>query len=222
MTRKRMVIILMGPPGAGKGTQAKQVAKKLDLPHISTGDILRNAIKNGSKLGNKAKKYMHKGELVPDEIILDIMKQRLQNSDCANGAVFDGFPRNKLQADKFFNFEYVMNSHTIKAILIELQDKVVVDRLSSRRYCPNCKNVYNLKNNKPKNKIEGDYICDNCGTKLITRDDDKIPTIKNRLQVYKKLTEPMIEFFKDKGYFNIVDGDQDIEKVNNEIMNILE
>ncbi|MBS3740870.1 MAG: adenylate kinase [Candidatus Cloacimonetes bacterium] len=217
----RKIVILLGPPGAGKGTQAKMVSEKLELPHISTGDILRNAIDAGTELGKKANKFMHKGELVPDEIVFDILKQRLQSADCYPGAVFDGFPRNKTQAKEFLELTYVNEASSIKAVLIDLDHEEVVKRLSNRRYCPNCNTVYNLINKKPDKKIDGDYICDKCGTKLIKRDDDKVDTIKNRLRVYEKSTAPIIDFFQKKSIFLTVDGDQNVQAVNQQIMELL-
>ncbi len=220
--RKSSVIIFLGPPGAGKGTQAKMVAKKLDLPHISTGDILRNAINNGSDLGKEAQQFMDKGELVPDNIIFAITEERLQQPDCTHGAIFDGFPRNIAQAKEFMNLDYINKADESFAILIDLANDKVIERISNRRSCPNCNSVYNLINKKPKKKVDGHYICDNCGSELVIREDDKVETIKNRLSVYEKSTAPIINFFKNESILNTVDGAQSVEKINSEIMHILD
>ncbi|MEA3475955.1 MAG: adenylate kinase [Candidatus Cloacimonadota bacterium] len=223
MTGKgKLIIILLGPPGAGKGTQAKLVENKYNIPHISTGDILRDAIDKNSKLGKKADVYMHKGELVPDNIILDLVEKRVTQSDCENGALFDGFPRNVKQATMFQNMKYVKNSESFYVILIDIPDKEAIKRLSNRRYCPKCKSIYNLIHKVPKKKNDGTYFCDNCGTKLIIRDDDKVETIKSRLEVYHESVKPMIDFYKKHCVVHIIEDAMFQNDVFHKITKIIE
>ena len=203
---RKLIVILLGPPGAGKGTQAKLIVDKYNIPHISTGNILRNAIDNNSELGQKADIYMHKGELVPDHIIFDLIEDRVSQHDCANGALLDGFPRNVKQAKMLQNMEYIKDSKNFYAILINIPDEEVIKRLSNRRYCSKCKSIFNLIHKIPKKNVNGTYFCDNCGTELIIRDDDKIETIKNRLNVYHKSVEPMIDFYKKNSSLHIINN----------------
>jgi len=200
----KLIIILLGPPGAGKGTQAKLIENKYNIPHISTGDILRDAIDKNSKLGKNAKDYMHKGELVPDDLVFDLIKERVENPDCKYGALFDGFPRNLAQAKMLMNIQYVKQSKNFFVFLINISDDEAIRRLSNRRYCPKCKSIYNLIHKIPERKKNGIYLCDNCGTELIIRDDDKVETIKNRLKVYHESAEHMINFFKELSVLHII------------------
>jgi len=230
----KLIIILLGPPGAGKGTQAKLIENKYSIPHISTGDILRDAVDKNSKLGKKADVYMHKGELVPDNIILDLVEKRVTQSDCENGALFDGFPRNVEQAIMLQNMKYVKDSKSFYAILIDIPDNEAIRRLSNRRYCPKCKSIYNLINKIPirsgfpmksgrlKKKEDGTYFCDNCGTELIIRDDDKIETIKNRLEVYHESVKPMIDFYKRHCVLHIIEDAVFKDDVFHKITKIIE
>jgi len=242
MTGKgKLIIILLGPPGAGKGTQAKLIENKYNIPHISTGDILRDAIDKNSKLGKKADVYMHKGspreisdklekikcfisqgKLVPDNIILDLVERRVTQPDCQNGALFDGFPRNVEQAIMLKNMKYVKDSESFYAILIDIPDKEAIKRLSNRRYCPKCKSIYNLIHKVPKKKNDGTYFCDNCGTELIIRDDDKIETIKNRLEVYHESVKPMIDFYRKHCVLYIIEDAVFQDEVFHKITKIIE
>jgi len=218
---KKRIVVLLGPPGAGKGTQAELIIKEFSIPHISTGNILRGAIQEGTSLGKKANAYMTKGELVPDELVIKLVEERVQRNDCREGALFDGFPRNKTQAEMFFRMDYITENSKISAILIDLPDEEVIKRLSNRRYCPNCKSIFNLIHKIPKKKINDTYYCDNCGSELIIRDDDKVQTIKNRLKVYHSTAGPLIEYFKKKNVLHVVDGSTGQKRVSEEILDIL-
>lgn len=219
-TTKR-IVVLLGPPGAGKGTQAELITDRFSIPHISTGNILREAIQQGTELGKEANQYMHKGELVPDDLAIKLVEERLEKQDCADGALFDGFPRNKKQAEMFYAMKYVSQNSTIHAILIDLPDEEVVRRLSNRRYCPNCKSIFNLIHKVPKRKQDDVYLCDNCGSELVIRDDDKIETIENRLNVYHSTAVQLIEFFNKKQVLHVVDGSTGQKRVSEEIFEIL-
>jgi len=186
-----MRLILLGPPGAGKGTQAEVLVKKLNIPQISTGDILRTSVKNGTSVGLKAKAFMDAGDLVPDDVIIDVLKERLTADDCKNGYIFDGVPRTIAQAEAIDKQGIVIDT----VLLIEVPDDVIIKRLSGRRTCPTCGTIYHIDNKKP--AVEG--ICDGCGAELIIRKDDEAETIKNRLQTYHKETEPLVEYYKSQG-----------------------
>ncbi len=218
---KKRIVVLLGPPGAGKGTQAELIVEKFSIPHISTGDILRGAIQEGTPLGKEAHAYMTKGELVPDELVIRLIEDRVQKPDCSDGALFDGFPRNEAQAEMFFTMKYISENSRIIAILIDLPDEEVIQRLSNRRYCPNCKSIFNLVFKVPKKKVGETYFCDNCGSKLIIRDDDKVETIKNRLNVYHSAAGPLIQYFKRKNILHVVDGSIGKKRVSEEIFDIL-
>lgn len=212
-----MKIIMLGAPGAGKGTQAKMIAEKCGIPHISTGDIFRANIKNGTELGAKAKEYMDKGLLVPDELVCDLVVDRIQQADCEKGYILDGFPRTIPQAEAL---EAALNAIEQKldyAIDIDVPDENIINRMSGRRACVGCGATYHVVFN-PTN-VEGK--CDVCGESLILRDDDKPETVKKRLDVYHTQTQPLIDFYSARKVLVEVDGTQSMDKVFEDIMKIL-
>lgn len=198
-----MNLIFLGAPGAGKGTQAEVVSDALNIPQISTGNILREAAKNGTEYGLKAKAAMDAGALVSDDIVIGILKERIAEDDCKNGFILDGFPRTIPQAEALDR----MGTKIDRVIDIEVDDETIIERMSSRRVCEKCGASYNLESKKP--KVDG--VCDNCGGKLVVRDDDKPETVKSRLEVYHKQTEPLKEYYEKKGVLRVVEGQQDIE-----------
>ena len=212
-----MKIIMLGAPGAGKGTQAKMIAEKYSIPHVSTGDIFRANIKNGTELGKEAKKYMDQGLLVPDELTVKILLDRVAKDDCKNGYVLDGFPRTIPQAEVLEEALTKLGDRIDYAINVEVPDENIVKRMGGRRACVNCGATYHIEHVPPKK--EG--ICDNCGSELILRDDDKPETVKNRLSVYHKQTQPLIDFYNGKGVLRTVDGTVDMKDVFNAIVAIL-
>ena len=212
-----MKIIMLGAPGAGKGTQAKQIAAKYDIPHISTGDIFRANIKNGTELGKKAKEYMDQGLLVPDELTCDLVMDRIQEDDCAKGFVLDGFPRTIPQAEALTAALEKIGQKMDFAIDVDVPDENIVNRMSGRRACLECGATYHIVAIPPKQ--EG--VCDNCGSKLVLRDDDKPETVQKRLDVYHEQTQPLIDYYNKAGILKSVDGTQPMEKVFENITNIL-
>lgn len=213
-----MNLILMGLPGAGKGTQAEKIKDKYNIPHISTGDMFRLAIKEGTELGRKAKEYMDQGELVPDEVTIGIVKERLGKADCENGFLLDGFPRNTAQAEALQQLLTELNRTLDYALHVDVPEEKLVERLTGRRICPTCGTAYHVAYNPP--KVEG--ICDKDGSELIQRDDDQPETVKKRLSVNIKQTQPLLDFYQDKGYLLKVNGDRDIEVVFQDIQSKLE
>lgn len=212
-----MKIIMLGAPGAGKGTQAKKIADKYQIPHISTGDIFRANIKNGTELGKKAKTYMDQGLLVPDELVVDLVVDRLAQEDCKNGCVLDGFPRTIPQAESL-DAALAAKGETIDyAIDVDVPDENIINRMSGRRACVGCGATYHVV--YAPTKEEG--ICDRCGEKLILRDDDKAETVKKRLDVYHEQTQPLIDYYTGKGVLKSVDGTKDMEEVFQAIVDIL-
>ncbi len=212
-----MKIIMLGAPGAGKGTQAKKIADKYQIPHISTGDIFRANIKEGTELGKKAKSYMDQGQLVPDELTLELIMDRFQNPDCANGYVLDGFPRTIPQAEALTEALAKKGETIDYAINVEVPDENIINRMGGRRACLGCGSTYHII--YAPTKTEG--ICDRCGEKLVLRDDDKPETVKNRLNVYHNQTQPLIEYYTKQGKLAEVDGTQSMEDVFGAIVKIL-
>ena len=198
-----MNIILLGAPGAGKGTQAAVICEKLNIPTISTGNIIREALKNGTEMGLKAKSYMDAGKLVPDEVVIGIVKERLAQDDCANGFILDGFPRTIPQAEALDAMGVVID----KVIDIEVADEVIVNRLSGRRVCEKCGRPYHLESLKP--KAEG--ICDDCGGTLVQRKDDSIETVKARLDIYNNETDPLKDYYAKQNKLVVVEGQDTVE-----------
>ena len=212
-----MKIIMLGAPGAGKGTQAKMIADKYSVPHISTGDIFRANIKNGTELGMEAKKYMDQGLLVPDELTVKILLDRVAQDDCKNGYVLDGFPRTIPQAQVLDKALSEINDKIDYAINVDVPDENIIRRMGGRRACLSCGATYHIEHIPPKK--EG--ICDTCGKELVLRDDDKPETVGNRLDVYHKQTQPLIEFYSAKGILKTVDGTVDMKDVFSAIESIL-
>lgn len=212
-----MKIIMLGAPGAGKGTQAKMIADKYQIPHISTGDIFRANIKNGTELGKEAKKYMDQGLLVPDELTVKILLDRVAQPDCAKGYVLDGFPRTIPQAEVLDKALTELNDKIDYAINVDVPDENIVKRMSGRRACVACGATYHIEHIPPKK--EG--VCDKCGETLILRDDDKPETVLNRLKVYHDQTQPLIDFYTKKGVLKSVDGTVDMQDVFASIVAIL-
>lgn len=204
-----MKIIMLGAPGAGKGTQAKMIADKYGVPHVSPGDIFRANIKNGTELGMEAKKYMDQGLLVPDELTVHILLDRVAQDDCKNGYVLDGFPRTIPQAEVLDSELTKLGDHIDYAINVDVPDENIVKRMSGRRACLTCGATYHIEHVPPKK--EG--ICDVCGSELVLRDDDKPETVKNRLNVYHEQTQPLIDFYTEKGVLKTVDGTVPMEEV---------
>ncbi|MCB0093990.1 MAG: adenylate kinase [Caldilineaceae bacterium] len=212
----RKYIVLLGVPGAGKGTQAQLLQDKLGLPQISTGDIFRYNLKNETELGLLAKSYMDKGDLVPDEVTIRMVEDRLQQDDCANGAIMDGFPRNLVQAEAFEKMAAPYGGVSVTP-LVSIEDDVAIERITGRRTCRTCGAVYHIKFNPPK---QAD-ICDNDGGPLYQRDDDKAETVRNRLYVYYKQTAPLVGYYFAKALLVELDGARPISQVHEELLSLL-
>lgn len=206
-----MNAIFLGPPGAGKGTQAQKICKEFGIPQISTGDILRKAIADGTPIGLKAKEYMDNGQLVPDSIVIEIAKERLKAKDCKNGYVLDGFPRTVAQAealDTIADINFVIN--------IDVKDEVIINRLGGRRVCPKCGAVYHI------DWLNGSKVCKNCSTELVQRKDDSESTIKERLRVYAEQTAPLIDYYEKSGKIVSVNGAKEMDSITAEIRKVFE
>lgn len=212
-----MRIVLLGAPGAGKGTQAKTISEKLAIPHISTGDIFRFNIKGNTPLGIKAKAYIDKGELVPDELTVEIVKDRLGNSDCEKGFILDGFPRTIPQAEFLDQVLIQMNIELDVTLLIDVKDEDIIERLSGRRVCTNCGATYHVVFNPT--KAEG--ICDVCNSSVIQRADDAYETVLSRLETYHKQTQPLIKYYEKAGKLLVAKGAGEVEETTSRVMKVL-
>ena len=213
-----MRLVFLGPPGAGKGTQAKQVATKLEIPHISTGDMLRESIRKRQAIGLKAREFMDRGELVPDNVMLNIVDERIKESDCGGGFLLDGFPRTILQAE---GLDGVMERNDIEldhVVSIEVPEDELVSRLTSRRLCSRCGQDYNLVLRPP----EKEGLCDLCGGEVYQREDDREETIRNRLAVYRRQTDPLKDYYKGKELLRTVNGSGSIDAIYNSILSVLQ
>ena len=212
-----MKIIMLGAPGAGKGTQAKKIADLCKVPHISTGDIFRANIKQGTELGKKAKTYMDAGELVPDELVCDLVVDRIQQDDCTEGFILDGFPRTIPQAEALTNALNAIEQKMEYALNIDVPDENIIHRMAGRRACVGCGATYHVDFNPP--KVQD--VCDVCGEALVLRDDDKPETVMNRLNVYHEQTKPLIDYYEKQGIVHTIDGTQTMDQVFSDIRKIL-
>jgi adenylate kinase len=212
-----MNLVLMGLPGAGKGTQAERIVDKYGIPHISTGDMFRAAIKEGTELGLKAKSFMDKGELVPDEVTIGIVRERLAKDDCKKGFLLDGFPRTVPQAEALEELLKELDRKIDYVINIDVNKDILMERLTGRRICKNCGSTYHLVFNPPRE--EG--VCDKCGGELYQRADDNPETVENRLEVNIKQQQPLLDFYEKKGYLRNINGQQDIDQVFSDIQDLL-
>jgi adenylate kinase len=210
-------VVLLGPPGAGKGTQAQIVSEELGLPHISSGDIFRENLKNKTELGRIAEEYINRGELVPDDITISMIQERISRPDCNSGALLDGFPRTPAQAKALEEMLKSMDSNVSAVPYINVPDAVLIERLTGRWTCRSCGHVYHEKYNPPKNQGQ----CDLCGGELYQREDDKVETVIQRIRVYKEQTQPLIDFYRRHGVLIEIDGAQSIEGVSEDLITTL-
>lgn len=213
-----MLIILLGPPGAGKGTQAEKIVQHYNLVYISTGEILRKAVKEDTSLGRQAREYMDQGKLVPDNLVVEIVRDRLMEPDCANGALLDGFPRTVDQAVFLEKVLPEVDAKIDRVIMIEVDENELIERLTGRRVCSDCGANYHLQYKPPKVR----NVCDQCGGDLYQRDDDSLATVTERLEVYKKQTEPLVSYYRGKALLSPIDGNRDIDAVFEQIKSVLE
>lgn len=211
-----MKIVLLGPPGAGKGTQAKSISNRYSIPHISTGDIFRKNISENTPLGIEAKSFMDNGQLVPDEVTINMVKERLKEDDCKSGYLLDGFPRTVSQAEALESFLQERNESLNTALLIDVPSDFILERMTGRRVCPSCGASYHVKFNPA---VDGK--CELCGTEVVQRKDDTEETVKERLDVYKEQTQPLIDFYKEKELLSVVDGTKAINEVFENICDAL-
>lgn len=212
-----MNLVLMGLPGAGKGTQAEKIVEHYDIPHISTGDMFRAAIKEGTQLGLKAKSFMDQGNLVPDEVTIGIVRERLNKQDCENGFLLDGFPRTVAQAEALETITKELNKQIDYVINIDVDQSILMERLTGRRICKDCGATYHLVFNPPAK----DGVCDKCGGELYQRADDNAETVSTRLSVNVKQSQPLLDFYQEKGYLRNINGNQDINIVFEDVRQLL-
>tara|TARA_Y100000814_G_scaffold202558_1_gene149288 strand:- start:134 stop:775 length:642 start_codon:yes stop_codon:yes gene_type:complete len=212
-----MNIILIGPPGAGKGTQAKFIVTNFNIPQVSTGDMLRENVKNNTNLGIEAKKFMDSGELVPDSVILNMMKDRIVNNDCKNGFILDGFPRTTTQAQSLTKLLDQMDMKIDYVLVLEVDDDIIVDRMGGRRVHPGSGRVYHIKYNPPKEEGLDDFT----NEKIIIREDDKEDTVRKRLEIYRKETEPIIEYYNNQKNVHTINGESSIDEIKQKIKELL-
>jgi adenylate kinase len=208
-----MKLVVLGAPGAGKGTQANLLTQHYNIAHISTGEILRSNIRNKTKLGIQVEECINAGNLVPDELVVEIVRQRIEEKDCINGFLLDGFPRTVNQANILGNLVTDINA----VIEIDVSDDIIIDRMSGRRVCPNCDKVYHIKYNKP----NVDNVCDVCGTQLVQRKDDNAETVLSRLKLYHEQTQPLIDYYKSNNLLVSFDGNQDVKVLSQKIIDTL-
>lgn len=212
-----MILILLGPPGSGKGTQAKRLAVLKKWPHLSTGDMLRTAIIRGTELGLVAKGFMDKGTLVPDDVVIGLIAERIKDVDCRDGFILDGFPRNIPQAEALQQMLSQCGRHIDSVVLFDIEDSALVDRLSGRRTCTNCGSMYHIQTARP--KLEA--VCDQCGSSLIQRVDDRDDVIRNRLNVYRSETAPVSDFYRKNAKLVCLDASRSAEEVASELLSVL-
>ncbi len=208
-----MNLILLGAPGAGKGTQAEILCQRLHIPTISTGNMIREALKSGTEMGLKAKAFIEAGQLVPDEVVIGIVRDRLQEDDCRNGFILDGFPRTIPQAEALDRMGITID----RVVDINVPDEVITQRVSGRRVCPGCGNSYHIETKKP----QTDGVCDRCGTTLVQRKDDEPQTVQERLHVYHEQTEPLRDYYAAAGKLLVVDGQQGIQEIAEQTLALL-
>jgi adenylate kinase len=218
MAAMRKRLLLLGPPGSGKGTQAERLSQALGVPVLGTGDLLRDAIARGTELGLKAKEFVDSGRLVPDDIIIQVMRERMQAEDAREGFILDGFPRTVPQAEGLDRILRELGYELQCVLEIAVDEEAVVERMVNRRICPSCGKVYNLKSSPPAK----DSVCDDCGAALIQRSDDRPETIRERMRVYRESTAPLREFYEERGLLRTVDGNGSVEEVFGRILEVLE
>jgi len=209
-----MRILFLGPPGAGKGTQAKRISEEFNIPVVATGDLLRENVRKGTELGKLAKKYMDEGTLVPDDVMLKIVESAIKELD---SFILDGFPRTIRQAEGLEELLERLNKRLTHVIYFDVPEQEIIRRLTARRICPECNRIYNLNFNPPKN----DNVCDDCGIKLVTRDDDKEEVIKKRIQVYKESTYPLVEYYSKRGILYRINGEGKAEEIEERIKSVI-
>ncbi|WP_054965514.1 adenylate kinase [Thiohalorhabdus denitrificans] len=211
-------MVLLGPPGAGKGTQGQMLSQRLGIPQIATGDILRNAVANGTDIGLKAKSYMDAGDLVPDEIMVEIIRERLQEPDAQQGYILDGFPRTVAQAEALDEMLEAIGQRLDRVVHVDVDNETLVERLSGRLICRDCGATYHVRFHPPAK----DRVCDECGGELYQREDDQEETVRSRLEVFAERTQPLVDYYRQQGIYHKVDGDREPETVLGDILRLTE